>query len=201
MFDKLKGTIANFLANLQGHGFVREPMKNVFILGGDIELNRENYDGLLEALKSAKEGERIYIVLLENEGGEAYVGYELHDAMLESKAIIHTEARVWAASAALDVLFTGDYVSLPKHNGSEGIGVAHLSYMGSADHKIRDPQTMKEDEEKMQFYRPFLTEQQWARVLNGEDVSVFGAEACSIAKNKTVDDDHHCVIKRDKSYD
>lgn len=193
--------LRDWLNRIQGHGFVNQPRSDVFILGGDIGLNSENYSSLVQALRKAKEGDKIYIVLLENEGGLANIGYNLHDEIMDCKGIVHTEARMWSASAALDVLFSGDYVYIPKHNSPQGFGVAHLSYVGSAYHKIRDPRTMQEDMEKMQFYRPFLTDEQWQRVCDGEDVNLFGKEMCSIADKKTIEDDNHCVIKRNKRYD
>lgn len=182
-------------------GFVREPKRGVFILGGDIAQNGQDYTDLIEALRSAKHGDHIFIVLLENEGGIANVGYQLHDEILNSKAVIHTEARMWSASAALDVLFSGDYVYIPKHHSPVGFGIAHLSYTGSANWKIRDPYTMRSDIERMQFYRPFLTEEQWKRVCEGEDVALHGKLMCSMSPDVHREGEDYCVIKRNKKFD
>lgn len=190
--------LANLLliVNLNSFGYIEHTKDNVFILGDGIGTGWENYEPLIERLHTAKVNERIYIILYKNAGGWATTGERLRDAIIESKATVYTESRIWTASAALDVLFSGKYVQIPKHNFRGGFGIAHLSFVpGPSGQKIRSAESMRTDIEYRWFYKSFMTQEQWERMTAGEDVSLYGTQVCALAKHKTVDNSEYCVIE------
>ena len=185
-------------------GWIRNPQPNVYVLGGNIGLTMQNYSVLERKLAEAKPGDKIRIILYNNSGGMAYIGEELHRAIESSKATITTEARLWAASAALDVLFSGEYLYLKKEpyvNRFIAIGIAHLSFIpGPNDTKLRTQASIDSDIQEMQYYRNFLSEDEWNRVKRGDDVYLYANTLCANAKIKIDEDEKHCLIKNPRVF-
>ncbi len=191
-FKKLLLTIGILFGTLMVSGWMTHPKQDVFILGNGMGTSGENYGPLYDALNRAGPGEKIYIILHGNRGGWSYTGESIYRAMKASKAVVVTESRILSSSAAMDVLFGGDYVIIHKNTK---VGMAHLSFMGSFYNKIRTPWRMQSDIQRMQYYRPFMTADEWYRMTQGEDVNLYGNSICSLAKVKTVDNANMCVIK------
>lgn len=173
-------------------GWISNPKQDVFILGEDIDMSGENYNGLLSALRDAKHGDKIYIILSGNGGGWAATGYEIHDAIRNSAALVTTEARGQVSSAALHVLFAGDYVNIPKND--TGPYVAHMQFIGNMYHPLRLWFMVEEDKKREVFYKTFMTDDEYQRMMDGENVFLTGKGMCGHASNKIVDDADHCVI-------
>jgi len=184
---------------ISGEGYVANPKENVFILGGDIGMSYQDYTELKTRLANAISGEEIFIRLYMNRGGVSAVGEDLREAIMSSRATVITEARIQASSAALDILFAGDRVILlkvPFKGQRSAIAVAHLSFIpGPNWEHIRTPGMIASDIESMQYYRHFLTDDEWSRVKAGEDVWLQAADLCRQSRFKIVDTKSYCIIR------
>lgn len=181
-------------------GAVLNPKEDVYILQGDIGMSFQNYVPLEARLDTAKKGDVIRIITYMNAGGVSYIGFELAEHIMSSKATVITEAQVWTASAALDVLFAGDYVIIHKIPANpvdekDSIGVAHLSFLPVGENKLRTEASIAADIKAMQFYRHFLSGAEWYRVTQGEDVYLYGTKLCANSKFKVKETTTYCIIK------
>lgn len=181
-------------------GAVLNPKEDVYILQGDIGMSFQNYVPLEARLDTAKKGDIIRIVTYKNAGGVHYTGLELSEHIMSSKATVITEARVWTASAALHVLFSGDYVIIHKTPANpidekDSMGVAHLSFLPVGENKLRTEASIAEDIKALQFYRHFLSDMEWYRVTKGRDVYLYGTKLCANSKFKVKETAEYCIIK------
>lgn len=168
------------------------PKPHVYVLGATIGRDNENYQALVDDLKTAHRGDQIYIILKNNGGGWAKDGYNLYDDIRASKAIVTTEARGNVSSAALHVLLAGDYIRIPKDNSEH---IAHMQFIGTEDHPIRLWFMIQTDKERYPvIYGPFLTHEQWDSLMDGDNVALTGEGICKQAPSKSVDNKEYCVI-------
>lgn len=174
-----------------GTGYFVNPKPGVFILGGDMGQSGQNYDLLIGPLNEAQYGDKIYILIEDNGGGWTSDGDRIHKAIRNSKAIVTTESSGEASSAALHVLFAGDYIRVPK---DKSIHVAHLKFVGNMNWPIRFWYNIEAELEHLAYYRKFMSTLEWDRFKKGENVWLSGAGICASAPKKVVDDNQHCVI-------
>lgn len=169
--------------------YVANPKENIFVLGDDMLGGKGQYAPLVKALDDSERGDQITIILRENNGGYVYNEYYIRDAILRSKARVTTIVDGWASSAAISVLFSGDYVRINKH---EHVGVAHLS-------SPRTPQSVAYDIHHSRFYKRFMTQKEWDRMVAGEDVVLEGKTVCKTASEHVVQEDRNfCIVQQDR---
>ncbi len=163
---------------------VFRPMPNVFILSENIGFHGDTYWDLVDALDRAKQGDTIYIVLRENNGGYVTDEGRIRDAMHRSKALVVTEVQGWASSAALCILFSGDRVMIQKNKLT---GVDHLS-------SPRFPYTIARDIKEMVYHIKFLSAAEWQSVKDGNDTYIYGNSICAKNLPHSADSAQSCTI-------
>lgn len=172
-------------------GYFLHPKPDVFILGGDMGQSGQNYSELIETLEHAHRGDKIYIIVEDNKGGWDADGKAIRAAIRGSRAIVTTESRGESSSAALHVLFSGDYVIIPK---DDYVHVAHLKFIGSMENPFRGWYNIPEEIQRMSFYKRFLNPKEWQIFVDGGNAWLTGAGICRTAPKKIKDDASHCVI-------
>ncbi len=141
------------------------------------------YTSLLNALDFASEGDHIYIVLENNDGGLLYTTERIKESIINTRATIHTSMIGRASSAALNILFMGDFITVPKTI----VGIAHLSNNAKGYDSWIIP--------KVAYLRSFMTPQEWQAFVNDADITLYGKRVCSIAKTKISETVSTCVLK------
>lgn len=155
---------------------------HVFVLAQGIYLDWYYYN-LINALNDAKQGDKIKIVLKDNPGGLIPTMRGILTAMKNTKATVTTTYQGYASSSAMDILFSGDTIIIPK----QFVGTAHLS---STD-KGRDFWLIP----ILSHLEPFMTQQEWQSFTNDGDVPIYGQTVCRVAPHKIEDAAGYCILK------
>ncbi len=160
---------------------------HVFVLTQGIYLDWYYYS-LLDALASAERGQKIKIILKSNPGGLIPTMTKLLAGMRDTQATVITEVQGYGSSCALDILFSGDIIIVPKSTLLEGnaLGVAHLS----SNDKGNDFWLITE----LIHLKPFMTSQEWDSFTTDGDVTLYGKTICNVAPHKIRDAPEYCVL-------
>lgn len=166
---------------------ILRPSFNSFVLTGNIggypSLISPDYSALLERLQDAKPGEKIFITLKENHGGWISSMLQIVRAMKHSRGTVYTTYEGQASSAAMDILFAGDVVTIPKM----WVGVAHMTADGKGCDGYLCP--------ILAYYKQFLTREQFYEFMHDADLNIYGEEVCKVASGKIKDTASYCVIR------
>lgn len=170
-------------------------VSQTFTLSKDIYGSLARYQPLIQALTTAHEGDTITIVLDHNDGGYVANEYMVLEAVNQSKATVITRIKGWASSAAFSIWVGGDRVVIPKISEIGTVGVAHLS-------SPRTAHSIERDIRYSQFYKRFMTVNEWNRMVAGEDVYMDGKRMCDSARDSVIEDTaKYCVVKTERHFD
>lgn len=177
---------------VKSYGSVYEQKPNVWVLEDGVGLEGEDYIPLITALTQADDGDIIIIILKNNPGGYVIEAEKIQYAMRYTKAIVMTTVVGQASSAALRILFSGDYILIPK-DGT--LMMNHLKYyIGKNGDKLRSASMVRSDRKKVTSHRQYLTADEYARLMGGEDVFLHGASICKNAYSVIVNTAEDCLI-------
>ena len=173
---------------------------HIYVIYGQIESNPRVYRKLLTRLNRARRGERVYIIVRDNNGGYMNTAAVLTRHIRASKALVIIEGRGWVASAAAHILFQGDRVKI--HHKSR-ILFHNIRYRGFFGKRVIPSSINRLGARKRATYqaslrwyglsktRGMLTSREWRRLLRGKDIIIRGKRLCTPGKS-------HKILRKSK---
>jgi len=198
--------------------------KLIYVLKDQVSLNNSKYLPLMRALESAKKGEVIKILIVNNRGGSVVTMNMITNKIKTSKALVKIYTDGYIASAAAYLAFQGDITYMPYrtrvlfHTGSVCLGEMCFRLAPSIRHSMPSFYQYYLSSIKNQkwiykpgliclhpgmcMYNPFkrtvVSRKYWEYFKTGEDAWTNGREICSNMRGwikQTRNGDKYCVMK------